>query len=122
MVSRLRQRQVRRRTAIHHVLNLNRRRRNVDDFIPPVYNLSFTRNEYILALLQEYFLRLSRRTRETVELQRNRWGLWRARWNVDVRLRAFRVGHARAFRLRNYFRLRHENISSVARVHRLFAA
>src|SRR5579862_9405056 len=94
----------------------------MDDLIAPVHDLAFARDEHILTLLQEYFLRLSRGTREAIELQRNRRRSRRARWNVDVSLRAFRVDYSSSFRLGNLFGLRNENVPIVALVHSLFAA
>src|SRR5579863_5510131 len=107
----LSQRDVLRRTAAHNVLNLHRRRRDSQHLVASIDNLAFARDEYILTLGEENFLRLAWLAREAEKLQRNRWRWCHRRRRPRLILRV--VCGARSYGCRNRsVRLRNKNVSS----------
>src|SRR5258707_5260789 len=106
----LRERDVLRRAATHHILDLNGIGRDVYYLVAAVHNVAFARNENILALGEKDFPGLAGLIRETEEFERNRRRWRRLGRDIDFRRR---VGLAWCPRLRDYrIRLRHKNVPS----------
>src|SRR5438105_1737653 len=61
-----------RRAAAYHVLDLDRIRRDVNDFVAAVYNVAFARDKNVLAFGQKDFPGLAGLIGKAEELKRNR--------------------------------------------------
>src|ERR1700722_19844684 len=109
-VSPLRQRNVLRRPAVHHVLHLDRGWRDADDFVAPVHDLALAGDKNFFALDEKNLLRLTHSAGEAIELQRN-WGRgWNRRRSIDYLFRLIRRSGTSRYRDRHRVRLRHKNI------------
>src|SRR5579859_2358748 len=103
----LRQRDGLRRTAVHHVLDIDRVRRDANHFVAPVYDLAFSSHEYVFTQFQEYSLGFAWPAGETIKFQRNGRRLRRLRRLVSD-LRSVRRTRSNWTRNDNVFGLRYE--------------
>src|SRR5258708_19704985 len=114
----LRERDVLRRAATHHILDLNGIGRDVYYLVAAVHNVAFARNENILALGEKDFPGLAGLIREAEEFERNRRRWRRLGRDIDFRRR---VGLAWCPPLPVYpIRLPHKNFPSPTYLFYLF--
>src|ERR1700730_1927888 len=108
-----------RRATAQYILDFNRIWRYAHDFVTPVYDVTFCRDEHVVTLGEKNLLGLARLVGKTEKLQVDgRWCLYR-RWRVDSPLD---VGHACPLRLWDILGLRDKNVASRACVFCLLAA